>query len=164
MSKNSDELDELRRQIADVLGKVGERGSLLYVLWLLERIMQDGPLPPAEELRALHGAFVRLSKCFRAGGKGIDSEDLALVVKHISADRMEIARPLGMAVRFHREQRKLSRLELSKRCRMPVRAILALERGQVKDMSLPSFERLATGLGVDAGELMGTVMEFANAN
>ena len=76
---------------------------------------------------------------------------------------MDIARPLGMAVKFYREERRPTRLQLSKKCRMPLRAITALERGQVKDLSIPRFEQLAKGLGVDPGELISKVMDFEKA-
>jgi transcriptional regulator with XRE-family HTH domain len=163
MTIQTDEPEMLRREITAILDKVTDRGSLLYFHWLLKRIANNEPLPPIEELRRLHGAFVRVTKGFRERGRNIDRADMDLVVKYVGTGRVEIARPLGMAVKFYRRQRNLTRLELSKRCRMPVRAILALERGQVRDMSLPRLEQLGKGLGVDPGVFMSKVMEFERA-
>ena len=88
--------------------------------------------------------------------------DWALVAKYVSTRKAKIGRPLGMAVKFYRTQRKLTRTELSTRCRMSVRAILALERGQVEDISIPRFALLAQCLGVDPIEFMGKIRESVN--
>jgi hypothetical protein len=61
-------------------------------------------------------------------------------------------------------QKKMTRVELSRRCRFPLRAILQLERGQVKDMTLPRLQQLADGLGVELGEFMDKVAEFEKSS
>lgn len=161
MTTKADEAEALRQEIAAILDKVNDRGSLLYFQWLLTRIAKDEPLPSIDELKKLHPAFVRVAEGFRDRGTNIDRADLDLVVKYVSTGNVQIARPLGMAVKFYRQRKGLTRLELSKRCRVPVRAIIALERGQVKDISIPRFEQLAKGLGVDPGDLISKVTEFA---
>lgn len=161
MTTKADEAEALRQEIAAILDKVNDRGSLLYFQWLLTRIAKDEPLPSIDELKKLHPAFVRVAEGFRDKGKDIDRADLGLVVMHVGIGRVEIARPLGMAVKFYREQKNLTRLQLSKKCRMPVRSIVGLERGQVKDISIPRFEQLARSLGVDPGDLISKVTEFA---
>jgi hypothetical protein len=163
VTTDSDNPEVLRQEIRAILDRVNDRGSLLYFHWLLDRIMQNEPLPPIEELKKLHGAFVRVAEAFRDKRKEINRADFELVVKYVSTGGVDIARPLGMAVKFYREERGLTRLQLSKRCRVPLRAIIALERGQVKDLSIPRFEQLAKGLGVDPGELISKVMDFEKA-
>jgi transcriptional regulator with XRE-family HTH domain len=54
----------------------------------------------------------------------------------------------------------LSRLQLSKRCKLPLRTILAIERGQVKDLTLPRLQRLADGVHVHLGEFVDKIVEF----
>ena len=48
--------------------------------------------------------------------------------------------------------------------RFPLRAILQLERGQVKDMTLPRLQQLADGLGVELGEFMDKVAELEKSS
>lgn len=163
MTTDSDNPEFLRQEIRAILDRVNDRGSLLYFHWLLNRIMEKEPLPSIEELKKLQGAFVRVAEGFRDKRKEIHRADFELVVKYVSTGGVDIARPLGKAVKFYREERRLTRLQLSKRCRMPLRGIIALERGQVKDLSIPRFEQLAKGLGVDPGELISKVMDFEKA-
>jgi DNA-binding Xre family transcriptional regulator len=164
MTNEPDNPEVLRQEINAILDKVNDRGSLLFFQWLLKRITKNEPLPPSEELRKLHGAFVRVAEGFSDRSKDIDRADLDLVVKDVGTGGVQIARPSGMTVKFYREQRDLTRLALSKRCRMPVRAITALERGQLKDMSLPRLEQLAKGLGVSPGDFITKIMEFEGAS
>jgi transcriptional regulator with XRE-family HTH domain len=88
---------------------------------------------------------------------------LELVNRWITAD-VEIAKPLAEAIKFYRVQKKMTRLELSKRCKFPLRAILQLERGQVRDMTLPRVQQLADGLDVEVGEFMEKVAELEKAS
>jgi DNA-binding Xre family transcriptional regulator len=163
VTTDSDNPEVLRQEIRAILDRVNDRGSLLYFHWLLDRIIGNAPLPAIEELKKLHGAFVRVAEGFRDKTKEINHADFELVVKYVSTGGVNITRPLGMAVKFYREERRLTRLQLSKRCRVPLRAIIALERGQVKDLSIPRFEQLAKGLGVDPGDLISKVMDFEKA-
>jgi len=163
VTTDSDNPEVLRQEIRAILDRVNDRGSLLYFHWLLDRIIANEPLPPIKELKKLHGAFVRVAEGFRDKTKEINRADFELVVKYVSTGGVDIARPLGMAVKFYREERRLTRLQLSKRCRVPLRAIIALERGQVKDLSIPRFEQLAKGLGVHPGKLISKVMDFEKA-
>lgn len=150
----------LRQEINAIIDKVEDRGTLLYFHWLLKRISNNDKLPPIEELKTLHGAFVRLAYGFR-NNKKIKAADLQLVFKHVGqGSGMEISRSLGMAVRLYREQKKITRLQLSKRSRFPLRLLIAIERGQIKDMSLNRMNRLANGLGIDAVILMDKIMEL----
>lgn len=159
-----DDPDALRKEIRIILDNIKDRDSLLFCQWLIKRIVNDEPLPPIADLKNLHGAFVRVADGFRDKRKRIDPADLGLLYKHMVTGDIEIGRPLGMAVRFYREQKKLTRLQLCKRGRIPLEALLALERGQVKDMSLPRLVQLASGLGVDPGIFMEKVMEFEKQN
>ena len=104
---------------------------------------------------------MRVAKALRERKKAKTAE-LDLVMKWIKSDDVELARPLAEAVKFYREQKKLSRLELSKRCKCPLRVSLAIERGQVKDMTLPRLRQLAEAFGVELGELMDKIVEFEN--
>jgi hypothetical protein len=132
------ELDDqsVRAEKKASIGKIEDRGSLLFIRWLLTRISKDLPVPSEEEVKAVHDAFVRVAGALRKRKK-IKVADLDLVNPWISVD-VEIAKPLAEATKFYRVQKKMTRLELSKRCKFPLRAILQLERGLVKDMTLPS--------------------------
>jgi transcriptional regulator with XRE-family HTH domain len=87
-----------------------------------------------------------------------------LVNRWIGVEDVEIARPLADATKFYRAKKKMTRVELSRRCRFPLRAVLQLERGQVKDMTLPRLQQLADGLGVELGEFMDKVAEFEKSS
>ena len=157
---DADDREALRREIGAMLDTITDRGSLLFARWLLLRVLNDEPVPPDADMRKLRGAFVRIVEALRDGSKEVDPADWALVAKYASAGETRNGRPLGLAVKFYRTRKKLTRLELSKRCRMSVRAILALERGQVEDISIPRFADLALGLGIRPTELLGKVMEY----
>lgn len=163
MTSHADDPEVLRHEIRAMLDRINDRGSLLYFLWLLRRIATNEPLPPIRELKKLRGAFVRVAEALNDKSKEFDEADWALVEKYMNTGGVQISRPLGMAVKFYREQKGLTRLELSKRCHVALRAIIALERGQIKDISLPRFEQLAGALGVEPAELMDKLMEFIKA-
>jgi helix-turn-helix protein len=160
-----EELDDeaVRAELRAIIAKVDDRGSLLFTKWLLTRISKNQPIPPIDEVKALHDAFVRVAAAFRAHRK-VKAADLDLVNRWIGVEGVEIARPLADATKFYRAQKKMTRVELSRRCRFPLRAILQLERGQVKDMTLPRLQQLADGLGVELGEFMDKVAEFEKSS
>jgi hypothetical protein len=159
------ELDDeaVRAELKAIIAKVDDRGSLLFTKWLLTRISKNQPIPPIDEVKALHDAFVRVAAAFRTHRK-VKAADLDLVNRWIGVEDVEIARPLADATKFYRAQKKMTRVELSRRCRFPLRAILQLERGQVKDMTLPRLQQLADGLGVELGEFMDKVAEFEKSS
>jgi DNA-binding Xre family transcriptional regulator len=155
------ELDDqsIRAEIKASIGKIEDRGSLLFIRCLLTRISKDLPIPAEEEVKALHDAFVRVAGALREGRK-IKVADLDLVNRWLGVENVEIAKPLAEATKFYRTRKKITRLELSKRCKFPLRAILQLERGSVKDMTLHRLQQLADGLDVEVGEFMNKVIEF----
>jgi len=134
-----------------MLGKVEDRGSLLFFQWLLRRIYAEMPIPADEELKELHKAFVRMQAAFRAK-KMPTKEDMELAAKWTDGDAESMGRALAKAVKFFRERRGISRLQLAKKAQLPLRAILAIERGRVFDIS-PVMNNLTRGLGIEAGEL-----------
>lgn len=164
MTTQPDDPEALRKEIRAMLDRISDRGSLLYLLWLLRRIAKNEPLPAIQELKRLHGAFVRVAGALDDKTKKFDEADWALVDKYMNAGGVRISRPLGLAVKFYRERKGLTRLELSKRCRVGLRAVIALERGQIKDISLPRFEQLARALGIEPADLMDKIMEFIKAS
>ena len=155
--------EAVRAELKAIIAKVNDRGSLIFTKWLLTRISKNQPIPPIDEVKALHDAFVRVAAAFRAHRK-VKAADLDLVNRWIGVEDVEIARPLADATKFYRARKKMTRVELSRRCRFPLRAILQLERGQVKDMTLPRLQQLADGLGVELGEFMDKVAEFEKSS
>lgn len=157
-----DDPEVLRREILAMLDKVDDRGSLLFFQWLLRRIFANYPIPGDEELKALHQAFTRMQTAFRAK-KTPTHEDMELVGKWTGGDAESMGRALGRAVKFFREQRGMSRLQLAKKSRLPLRMILAIERGRVFDIS-PVMPNLTKGLSVEAGELTDKLLDFEKGN
>jgi DNA-binding Xre family transcriptional regulator len=160
-----EEIDDeaVRAELKAIIAKVDDRGSLLFTKWLLTRISKNQPLPPIDEVKALHDAFVRVAAAFRAHRK-VKAADLDLVNRWIGIEDVQIARPLADTTKFYRAKKKMTRVELSRRCRFPLRAILQLERGQVKDITLPRLQQLADGLGVELGEFMDKVAELEKSS
>ncbi len=154
----SDNPELLRREILAMLGKVEDRGSLLFFQWLLRRIYAEMPIPGDEELKELHQAFVRMQAAFRAK-KMPTKEDMELAAKWTDGDAESMGRALAKAVKFFRERRGMSRLQLAKKAQLPLRAILAIERGRVFDIS-PVMNNLTKGLGIEAGELTDKLLDF----
>ena len=148
----------LRREIRTMLEKVTDRGSLIFFQWLVRRVLANYPIPGDEELRSLHQAFIRLQAAFRSK-KSPTKEDMELVGKWTEGDAGSMGRALGKAVTFFREQRGMSRLQLAKKALLPLRAILAIERGRVFDIS-PVISNLTKGLGIEAAELTDKLLDF----
>jgi transcriptional regulator with XRE-family HTH domain len=155
----TDDPEILRKEILAVLEKVTDRGSLLFFHWILRRISNNDPLPADEELKALHQAFVRITAGF-AEKKRPHADDLALVGKWIVIDKAATARAVGKTVRFFRERIGMSRLTFSKKSGVPLRLILALERGRGPDISASILPHLVRTLGTDVDEFGYKVMEF----
>lgn len=153
-----DDPEVLRREILTMLDKVDDRGSLLFFQWLLRRIFANYPIPGDEELKALHQAFIRIQAPFRTK-KNPTPEDIELAAKWTDGDEGSMGRALGKAVKFFREKRGMSRLQLAKKSRLPLRAILAIERGKVFDLS-PVIDNLTKGLSIEAAELTDKLLDF----
>jgi len=153
-----DDPEVLRREIRTMLEKVTDRGSLIFYQWLVTHVMSNSPIPGDEELKALHQAFIRVQAALRAK-KAPTREDMELVGKWTDGDAFNIGRALGRAVKFFREKRGMTRLQLAKRAGLPLNAILAIERGKVFDLS-PVVNNLTKGLGVEAAELTDKLLDF----
>ena len=153
-----DDPEVLRREIRAMLEKVTDRGSLIFYQWLVTRVMSNSPIPGDEELKALHQAFVRVQAAFRAK-KAPTREDMELVGKWTDGDAFNMGRALGRVVKFFREKRGMTRLQLARKAGLPLNAILAIERGKVFDLS-PVVNNLTNGLGVEAAELTDKLLDF----
>ena len=153
-----DDPEVLRREIRAMLEKVTDRGSLIFYQWLVTHVMSNSPIPGDEELKALHQAFIRVQAAFRAK-KAPTREDMDLVGKWTDGDAFNMGRALGRAVKFFREKRGMTRLQLAKKAGLPLNAILAIERGKVFDLS-PVVNNLTKGLGVEAAELTDKMLDF----
>ena len=153
-----DDPEVLRREIRAMLEKVTDRGSLIFYQWLVTHVMSNSPIPGDEELKALHQAFIRVQAAFRAK-KAPAREDMELVGKWTDGDAFNMGRALGRAVKFFREKRGMTRLQLAKKAGLPLNAILAIERGKVFDLS-PVVNNLTKGLSVEAAELTDKLLDF----
>jgi hypothetical protein len=151
----------LRSEIRALLDKMTDRGSLLYFSWLVQLIAKDEKLPPPEVLKKLHGVFVRVTAAFRTRRK-ISTDDWEMMFKYVGVlgNDLDVSRPLALTVKFYREKAGLTRLQLAKKLKLPVRLILKLERGGIKDLSLPRLYELADALKVDAGEFMDRIYKL----
>ena len=153
-----DDPEVLRREIRAMLEKVTDRGSLIFYQWLVTHVMSNSPIPGDAELKALHQAFIRVQAAFRAK-KAPTREDMELVGKWTDGDAFNMGRALGRAVKFFREKRGMTRLQLAKKAGLPLNAILAIERGKVFGLS-PVVNNLTKGLGVEAVELTDKLLDF----
>ncbi len=161
MPEPSDPL-ELRKEILDLLGKVTNRGSLLFFQWLIQNI--DKELPSIPELKKLHQTFIRVIDAFQHK-KPVSNDDWRMMFKYVGeiGNNLDISRHLASTVKFYREKAGLTRLQVAKRARINMKTMLALERGGIKDMSLPRLYQLADALNADAGEFMGRIYKLEKA-
>jgi hypothetical protein len=159
MLDESDNPEVLCEQIKKMVAEVQDRDLFLFLLWTMRRISKNQPVPPPDEIKPLRDACIRVAKAIRERKKA-KNVDIDLVLKWIGSDAVDLARALGKTVKFYREQMRLSRLQLSKRCKLPLRAKLEIERGRVKDLTLPRLQRLADGADVHLGEFMDKLAEF----
>jgi hypothetical protein len=155
-----DEREVLRQEIDAIISKIDNRGDLLFIQWLLKQITSDKPQPDVEELKKLRHAFVRVEKAFRHQTAPLTPEDYSLVAKYVGGELDGMPRSLRNAVRFFRQQAKMSRIALSKKLRTPLRFVLRLERGQVRDISIEGLIELAYALGVSTATFTDKIMEF----
>lgn len=151
----------LRSEIRALLDKVTGRGSLLYFSWLVRLIAMDEKLPPPEVLKKLHGVFVRVTEALRTR-RNISRDDWKMLFRYVGVlgNDLDVSRALALTVKFYREKAGLTRLQLAKKLKLPVRMILKLERGGIKDLSLPRLYQLADALSVDAGEFVDRVYKL----
>jgi DNA-binding XRE family transcriptional regulator len=154
----SDDPNILRAEILSMLEKVDDRGSLLFFQWLLRRIYAHYAIPGEHELHAVHMAFIRMQAAFKAKKKPTD-EDMEILSKWTDGDAQSIGRALGKAVTFFREKRGMTRLQLAKKTRLPLRTILCIERGKVFDVS-PVMPNLTDALGVSGVELTDKLLDY----
>jgi DNA-binding XRE family transcriptional regulator len=152
----------LRMEISAILDKVTNRGSLLFFHWLIANI--DKEMPPPDELKKLHQVFIRVADAFQ-NKKKIRAEDWKLMFKYVGeiGNNLDISRHLASTVKFYREKAGLTRLQVAKRARINMKTMLALERGGIKDMSLPRLYQLADALKADAGEFMDRIYKLEKA-
>jgi DNA-binding XRE family transcriptional regulator len=152
----------LRKEINAILDKVTNRGSLLFFQWLIMNI--DRELPPPDELKKLHQVFIRVVDAFKHRRR-VEAEDWQLMFRYVGVigNNLDISRHLAATVKFYRQKAGLTRLQLAKKLSISLRTVLALERGGIKDMSLPRLWQLADALGVDAGEFMDRIYKLEQA-
>jgi DNA-binding XRE family transcriptional regulator len=153
----------LRKEIGAILDKVTNRGSLLFFHWLIANI--DKEMPPPDELKKLHQVFIRVVDAFQ-NKKKISAEDWRMMFRYVGVigNDLDISRHLASTVKFYRKKAGLTRLQLSKNLGIKLRTVLALERGGIKDMSLPRLWQLADVLGVDAGAFMDRIYKLERKN
>jgi DNA-binding XRE family transcriptional regulator len=149
---------ELRKEINAILDKVANRGSLLYFQWMIRLIHKNAELPPPEELTKLHQVFIRITDAFRTK-KNVSAADWKMMFKYVGVigNDLDISRHLASTVKFYRQRAGLTRLQAAKRAGINMKTMLALERGGIKDMSLPRLDQLVAALNVDAGEFMDQI-------
>ncbi len=75
-------------------------------------------------------------------------------------DRKRISRALGLAIKEAREKRHVSRDELSRSAGLPLRRLIALERGLAADMPVTEFFRICYALKIKPDELSGRFEEI----
>ena len=163
MTESNDPL-VLRREISAILDKVTDRGSLLFFHWLIANIHKNEELPSPEELKRVHGVFIRVVEAFRTKKK-ISASDWKLMFRWVATigNDVDISRHLASTAKFYRTKAGLTRLQLAKKLRISLKTVLALERGGIKDMSLPRLLQLADALSVNAGEFMDRIYKLEQA-
>lgn len=153
----------LRKEILDLLRKVTNRGSLLFFQWLIQNI-DNKELPAIPELKKLHQSFIRITDAIK-NKRDVSAEDWRMMFKYVGeiGDNLDIFWHLASTVKFYREKAGLTRLQVAKRARINMKTMLALERGGIKDMSLPRLYQLANALNADAGEFMDRIYKLEKA-
>jgi DNA-binding XRE family transcriptional regulator len=117
-----------------------------------------------DELKKLHQVFIRVTDAFRTK-KNVSAEDWKMMFKYVGVigNNLDISRHLASTVKFYRQRAGLTRLQVAKRVGINMKTMLALERGGIKDMSLPRLYQLAVALKVDAGEFIDRIYRLEKA-
>jgi transcriptional regulator with XRE-family HTH domain len=68
-------------------------------------------------------------------------------------DRKRISRALGLTIKEAREKRHVARKELSRSAGLPLKRLIALERGLARDMPVTEFFRISYALKMKPDEL-----------
>jgi hypothetical protein len=143
----------IRAEISRLLDGIADNETLLFCRWMFQKIANNEPLPPDEQIKPLREAFIRVLQAVRANGK-IRRNDWTLLVEYMDVGGSDIARPLATTFRHLRVTKGLTRRQVSRLSGFSVGWLIALERGRISDLSLPEFERLGRGLGMSAVGLM----------
>jgi DNA-binding XRE family transcriptional regulator len=146
----------LRKEINALIDKMTHRGSLLFTLWLVTNI--DKELPPIDELKKLHQTFIRVVDAFRRK-QDVAAEDWKMMFRWVGTigNVPNVSRHLASTVKFYREKAGMTRFQLARKVGISMRTMLKLERGGIKDMSLPRLYQLTGALNCDAGEFMDRI-------
>jgi hypothetical protein len=128
---------------------------------MFKKIARHEEVPPPEQIKVLQDAFIRMLHAMRDKTR-IRREDLALILQYTDTSGLDIARPLAATARYLRKKKNLTRREVSRLSGFPVRWLIALERGQIEDLSLPEFDRLSKGLGLTIVEFMAELEKRLN--
>ncbi len=167
MPEPSDPL-ELRKEILDLLGKVTNRGSLLFFQWLIQNI--DKELPSIPELKKLHQTFIRVIDAFQHKNP-VSNDDWRMMFKYVGeiGNNLDISRHLASTVKLYREKAGLTRLQVAKRARINMKKSQPANGGRLATSAtclssglLTNYEPQALRRSCCAGRLpsRGTRMEI----
>jgi transcriptional regulator with XRE-family HTH domain len=94
-----------------------------------------------------------LKKARLEAGLSIEEAEDRSRVAMKGLDRKRISRALGLAIKEAREKRHVSRKELSRSAGLPLRRLIAIERGMSGDMPVTEFFRISYALRMKPDEL-----------
>jgi transcriptional regulator with XRE-family HTH domain len=94
-----------------------------------------------------------LKKARLEAGLSIEEAEERSRVAMEGLDRKRISRALGLAIKEAREKRHVSRKELSRSAGLPLRRLIAIERGLARDMPVTEFFRISYALKMKPDEL-----------
>ena len=86
-------------------------------------------------------------------GLSIEEAEELLRVEMEGLDRRRLSRAMGLAIREARERHHMSRKELSRKAGLPLRRLIALERGVTEDFCATEFFRISYALQMKPHEL-----------
>jgi len=87
--------------------------------------------------------------------KGLSIDEAVEGVESTNIDPKQMSRALGLAIKQSREERSISRQELTHKTGFPLRKIIELERGLADRLPVTDFIRISYALGMSP-EALGT--------
>lgn len=116
---------------------------------------KDPPDYPGDE--AIKKAFGEALRKLRLE-RGLSIEEADAILR-AGIEYPRLPRALGIVVRRLREQKKMSRTQLSAASGLPLRFLISVERGKAQDATLTDIVRLSFGLNLPADEFVVQVEE-----
>ena len=125
---------------------------LQYAYWRVMNLgndLQDSQLKELEvlEKEIIAGPFSKMLRDARIQ-RGLSLDEAVDAANAADINPTQLSRALGLAIKQSREERRISRRDLSRKTGLPLDKIVRLERGLAEPLPMTEFVRISCALGM----------------